>query len=253
MIQFRQRRRRTQTDADAHRAVQCAGDHRRHPDTRGDLQQGVHATKGRHLEHRDIGRPRLRDTKWITCAPDAFVCSDRHSGEPPAQFGQFLHGGAWLFGVLQGAVAGQRGQRVDCLRNSPATVGIDPHPADPSANRLDASDIVIERLSRLGHFDLRGLGARESGQHLGYIGGGHRGHRRVDWYAVTARRGQRAVRGLDGGGQPRGGLGRLILGKRTELTPARRAVDQRDFPGGDAAKSHPHGQRDNMQPVEHIV
>lgn len=87
--------------------------------------------------------------------------------EPPAQFGQFFHGGAWLFGVLESAVAGQRGQRVDCLRDSPAAVGIDPHRADPSAHRLDPSDILVKRLSRLGHFDLRGLGARESGQHLG--------------------------------------------------------------------------------------
>ena len=47
-------------------------------------------------------------------------------------------------------------------------------------------------------------------------------------------------------------LRRLVLHERPELAPTRRALDQRDLTGGDAAEPNPHRQRHDMQAVQQI-
>src|SRR5690606_3018497 len=146
-----------------------------------------------------------------------------------AHAGQVLDSRAGLLDVLE-ATGGDlelrdRGHRgVDV----PEAVDVDadlPSSAEGVADRLDAGDVVGERLAWLGDLHLGGRAAAGGDDGVG-TGGVDGGDGDVDGDPVAQGCGPVAVGGLDGAAQPRSGdLGR-VLEERTPLAPPARTFEE---------------------------
>src|ERR1700691_2541389 len=73
------------------------------------------------------------------------------------------------------------------------------------------------------------------------------GHGDIDADRCPQRRGRLARGRLDRARQPRGALGRTVLGERGELAPARRSLQQRALTHRDATEPVPHRDRERAQ------
>ena len=113
-------------------------------------------------------------------------------------------------------------------------------------DRLDPGDVVGCRLARLGDLDLRGPAARPGDDRVRLLGAdGGDGYVHRDGVAHGRRP---AVNGrLQRAREPARALARTVLGERRELSPPRRAVQQRTLPQRGAAELHRHRDRERPQ------
>ena len=244
MVELGQRRREGHAGGDADARLDGAGDHDRQADVLGDAQAGPHPAERLHLQHRDVGGLEVADPVGVLGPADRLVGGHRHV-HATSYDSEVLDGHHRLLDVLQAAGRTvDRGDRADGLVDVPRAVGVDPHQAvrpERVAHRLDAGEVVGERLAALGDLDLGRAAAAGGDDGVRPVGvGGRDGD--VDGHDGAQRLRPPHVGRLARAGEPRAGGRVVVLQERRPLPPAGVAAQQHALADRDATE--PGAQRD---------
>ena len=233
---------------DADRGVERARDDDGQPGLLDDGEGTADAAERLRLDHEQVGGAGLGDRERVLRAAHALVGRDRdaHVLGAAADLGEFLDGRARLLDVLE-VELGEGVHGVLGLVDVPAAVGVDADPAlraERLAHRAHAGDVVRRASGRLAAtltFAVRHPGKRAST--AGHLGGIDGGDRRVHGDARSrSDRRRRLPAEVDGGAQPGGRLGVVVLDEGRELGPPLRALEQHGLAHGDPAEAGDQGR-----------